>query len=191
MKLIMITIVFFFIGTISVCAHPEFQRYSREVSGRAINCSMCHKHSDGPDGLKPGQIGSLTPDELNDLGLARQAFKPGNKATNPILNEFGNLMLNDLGKEKILALRQHPELLSAALSKTSDLDGDGITDAEEYQDGTHPLISLDGRPGKLFKNNLRKNWFHILMISLATGLGLFGLQNALFWLSSKMDKDQS
>lgn len=166
-------------------AHPEFQRYSRENSGRPINCAMCHVHSDGPEGLKPGQIGSLNQDELNLLGLARQAFKPGSGATSPILNEFGNAMLNDLGKEKIIALKQNPERLAAALSKTSDLDNDGISDTEEFLDGTNPLNSMDGHPWKLFVNNLRKNKFHILMIILATGLGMYGLQNMLLWLSLK------
>jgi hypothetical protein len=171
-------------------AYPEFQRYSKNTSGRSINCSMCHMHSDGPDGLKPGQIGSLNPDELKVLGMARQAFKPGSHAKSPILNEFGNVMLNDLGKEKIAFLRQKPELLAKELSKTSDLDSDGITDAEEFVDGTHPLNSLDGRPWKLFKNNFNKNWFHILMMVLATTAGLYGLHNALLWLAIKAGKEK-
>jgi len=190
MKQIILFALILFIWSSSAAAHSEFQRYSKEVSGRAVNCAMCHLHSDGPEGLKPGQIGSLTQDELNSLGLARQAFKPGSGAQSPILNEFGNLMLNDLGKEKILVLKQHPELLGESLSKTSDLDGDGILDAEEFKDGTHPLNSLDGLPGKLFKNNLIKNWFHIVMIMLATGMGLYGLQNALYWLTHKIEKEK-
>lgn len=171
-------------------AHPEFQRYSKGVSGRSVNCAMCHMHSDGPEGLKPGQIGSLNQDELNVLGLARQALQPGAKARSPVLNEFGNSILNQLGKEKILKLRQSPEFLTASLSKTSDLDGDGISDVEEFKDGTHPLNSLDGHPWKLFKNNLGKNWFDILMIVLATASGLYGLQNALIWLSTKARREE-
>jgi hypothetical protein len=190
MRLLLTAVLLNFIFAGLALAHPEFQRYSKSVSGRSINCSMCHMHSDGPDGLKPGQTGSLTSEELNNLGLARQALAPGAGAKNPILNEFGNLMLNDLGKEKIMTFRDHPELLALALSKTSDLDDDGITDAAEYLDGTHPLNSLDGKPLKLFRNNLAKNWFHILMMVLATGFGLYGLQHALIWLAIKTNKDK-
>ncbi len=184
-SLFFLTVVF----STTVFAHPEFQRYSKSVSGRSVNCAMCHTHSDGPEGIKPDQIGSLSQEGLNALGLARQAYKPGWGGKSPILNEFGNLILNDLGKEKILMLKQKPELLAEALSKTSDLDDDGITDAQEYKDGTHPLNSMDGNPWKLFKNNLIKNRFHILMIILATGTGLFGLYNTILWLSIKTGKE--
>lgn len=190
MRLFVIIISATFIQAAPAFAHPEFQRYSKEVSGRSVNCAMCHRHSDGPEGLKPGQIGSLDQDELNALGLARQALKPGAVVKSPILNEFGNSILSQLGKDKISELRQRPELLTGFLSKTSDLDGDGIPDAEEFKDGTHPLNSLDGHPGKLFKNNLGKNWFDILMIILATGSGLYGLQNMLLWLSIKARREE-
>ncbi len=169
-------------------AYPEFQRYSKEVSGRPINCAICHTHSDGPEGLKAGQIGSLNEEEKNALGLARQAFKPGNSAKSPVLNDFGNKVLNDLGKEKLMELRNNPQLLASALAKTSDLDKDGIPDAEEFLDGTHPLNSLDGHPWKLFVNNLSKNSFHIIMMVLATACGLFGLYNALLWLGVKASR---
>ena len=190
MKIFIAVILLTVINLSPAFAHPEFQRYSKSVSGRSVNCAMCHLHSDGPEGIKPGQIGSLTPDELNALGLARQALKPNAGVKSPILNEFGNSILNQLGKEKILELKQHPELLPQALSKTSDLDGDGIPDAEELKDGTHPLNSLDGLPWKLFKNNLVKNWFHIMMIILATSFGLYGLHHALLWLSMKARREE-
>ena len=183
----------FLIALVSVSqayAYSNFQKYSKKVSGRPINCAMCHINPDGPKGLKYGQIGSLNKEELKALGRARQAFKPGTDVKSPILNDFGNSILHQLGKEKILMFREHPELLSAALSKTSDLDGDGITDAEEFEDGTHPLNSLDGKPWKLFKNNLKKNRFHIFMLFLATALGLFGLSNMLLWLSSRLKKEE-
>lgn len=171
-------------------AYPEFQRYSRDVSGRSVNCSMCHLHPDGPEGLKPGQIGSLDQDQLNELGLARQAFKPGNNAKSPILNEFGNHLLNDIGKEKLLIIKQRPEMLEQNISQTSDLDGDGILDAQEFMDGTHPLNVFDGHPWKLFKINLQRNWFHLTMIVIATALGLYGLQNLLYWFSLRMRKEK-
>lgn len=178
------------LGISSAVAYPEYQRYSKAASGRAVNCAMCHTHSDGPDGLKPGQIGSLNEEELNQLGLARQALEPGFAGKSPILNEFGNEVLKTVGKNKLAEFKQKPELLTEALIKTSDLDGDGIPDFEEYEDGTHPLNSLDGHPWKLFKNNVKKNAFHIVMLLLATGFGLFGLSNLLQWLSIKADRDR-
>ena len=171
-------------------AHPEFQRYYKEASGRSVNCGMCHMHSDGPEGVKSGQIGSLGQDDLNALGLARQALEPGAGLKSPLLNEFGNAILNDLGKNKIGEFKQRPELLAGALPKARDLDEDGITDVEEFLDGTHPLNSLDGRPWKLFKHNVVKNRFHLFMIVLATAFGFFGLKSAIAWLSSKARNEE-
>jgi len=188
MKIFLVSAIFFIVFLEYAFAHPEFQRYSKSTSGRSVNCAMCHTHSDGPEGLKPGQIGCLNENELNALGLARQAFKPGTGVKSPLLNEFGNLILNELGKEKIMVFKQKPELLAGSLSKTSDLDADGILDTDEFRDGTHPLNALDGHPWKLFKNNIIKNWFDIFMMILATGFGLFGLYNAILWLSSKAER---
>lgn len=190
MRISFFILFFIFVMVSGASAYPEFQRYSKEISKRPINCSMCHMHPDGPEGLKPGQIGSLDEEGLKQLGIARQAFQPGMDVENPILNKFGNLLLKTLGKQKLSELRQKPEFLADSLSKTSDLDSDGITDAQEFKDGTHPLNSLDGLPLKLFKNNFKKNWFHILMMVLATGFGLYGLQNALHWLAIKARKDK-
>ena len=189
MRPLLLILVLALLGVSSAAAYPEFQRYSKAASGRTVNCAMCHTHSDGPDGLKPGQIGSLDPEALNDLGLARQAFEPGFAGKSPILNEFGNGVLKAVGKNKLTELKQKPELLADALDKTSDLDGDGITDRDEFKDGTHPLNSLDGHPRKLFMNNVRKNAFHIFMLFLATGFGLFGLSNLLHWLAVKTDRE--
>src|SRR5690606_36294646 len=43
-------------------AHPEFQAYVQQNAPRNVDCAMCHAHPDGPEGPKPGQIVSLTPD---------------------------------------------------------------------------------------------------------------------------------
>lgn len=188
MRMTIAFVLFFLMSVQTLWSYPEFQRYSKSVSGRFVNCAMCHRHSDGPEGVKTGQIGSLSSDELNALGLARQALKPGNTAKSPILNEYGNAILNQLGRDKLQQLRQNPAYLPPALSNTSDLDGDGIPDVAEFLDGTDPLNSLDGHPWKLFKNNLIKNSFHLAMIILATGLGLYGLFNLLLWLGVKARK---
>ncbi len=178
------------VGTMGyVQAYPEFQQEIRKISGRSINCSMCHVHPDGPQGLKHGQIGGLTGEENSALGAARQAFKPGVNVNSPILNPFGNKMVYDLGREKIIQLKTQPALLFETLLPESDIDGDGISDADEIKDGTHPVNALDGLPQKLFIYNFTKNGFHILMMVLATGTGLFGLYNLLLWLSIKVKKE--
>jgi len=42
-------------------AHPEYLQYFKKESGRPINCSMCHMDPEGPEGIKPDQIGGLSP----------------------------------------------------------------------------------------------------------------------------------
>jgi hypothetical protein len=162
-------------------AHPEFQIFVQQNSSRNVDCAMCHAHPDGPDGLKPGQIGSLSHEEIAQLQDARAAFDPGHVVDNPLLNAFGNSLVEQLGKRKLLELRQHPEQLPDAIGYTSDIDGDGIPDAEEYLAGTHPVDPQHGDPWRLFVINMRRNAFHIVMLVLATAAGLFGLNNLLRW----------
>lgn len=162
-------------------AYPEFQMWVQQNSGRNVNCAMCHMHPDGPEGVKPGQIGSLNAEELQRLNQARAAFEPGQPIDNPILNEFGDEIIHQLGKTKFLTLRQNPERLAAALNPASDLDGDGLPDAREYREGTHPLDPNHGNPWALFVNKATALRFHIIMLALATVLGLFGLNNLLRW----------
>lgn len=159
-------------------AYPEFETYVEKVSGRYINCAMCHTHPDGPEGLKPGQIGSLTQEQMQQLNRARGAFEPGQRIDSPILNAFGDHIINELGKTKFLQLRMEPEELAAILPKDSDLDRDGIPDVDEYMDGTDPLDAQHGAPARLFFVNLQRKWFHLAMLIAATISGLFGL-NAL------------
>lgn len=175
---------FFFCGLALVLAqsaqaHPEFQRYIQENSGRTVSCTMCHLHPDGPEGPKPGQIGSLSIQQLDQLNQARAAFEPGQNLENPLLNEFGNRILNELGKAQILTLRQTPAELAQALNPDVDTDGDGIPDARELVAGTNPVDPQHGEPWKLFWINMRRRAFHVTMILLATLLGLYGLNNLL------------
>lgn len=163
-------------------AHPEFQAFSKQHSGRGVNCAMCHANADGPDGLKPGQIGRLTPKELERLNKARAAFQPGADVDSPILNAFGNHIVNTLGKERLLTFRKNPAGLAAALGNTSDLDSDGISDAQEYLDGTHPLDAHSGAPGKLLLHNLRLNAMHVVLLGVAIAFALFGIRHLLRWL---------
>jgi hypothetical protein len=97
---------------------------------------------------------------------------------NPVLNHFGDDIIRQLGKTRFLQFRMEPENLAGALDPNSDLDGDGIPDVDEYTVGTHPLDPRHGDPWMLFLNNLRHRWFHVAMLLVATGLGLYGL-NAL------------
>jgi hypothetical protein len=169
-------------GAAKCYAYPEFQLFVQKTSGRNVNCAMCHAHPDGPDGLKPGQVGSLDVEGIERLNRARAAFQPGEKVESPILNEFGNHIINVLGKQKFLELRQEPQNLGEALGNESDLDDDGIPDAQEFLMGTHPLDAQSGAPLRLFLHNLNLYRFHIVMMALATGTGLFGLNNLLHGL---------
>jgi len=160
-------------------SYPEFQTFIEAQSGRNVNCAMCHAHADGPEGLKPGQIGSLTPLQMEALGKARAAFAPGEAVDSPILNEFGNHIIQVLGKQQFLQIRQEPAKLAEALGTESDLDGDGLPDVREYLEGTLPTDPNHGDPWALFFINLKRSWFHVVMVGLATVAGLWGLQNLL------------
>lgn len=160
-------------------AYPEFQQHINKTSGRSVNCALCHAHSDGPEGAAPGQIGKLTPAELTELGRARAAFNPRAKPQSPILNAFGNHLIDSLGKTRFLELRLTPGELANNLPAASDLDHDGIADAVELATGTHPLLKSDGRPWLLFKANFAANWGQILLMLGATVFGLWGLKHLL------------
>ena len=176
--LVRVTILFALVAG-SVDAYPEFQQYINKTSGRTVNCAMCHAHSDGPEGNAPGQIGKLTTAEQTELGRARAAFNPGAKPKSPILNAFGNHIIDSIGKTKFLELRLTPGELAAQLPQDSDLDNDGISDAVELATGTHPLLNTDGLPWLLFKVNFARNWGQIVLILAATVLGLWGLKHIL------------
>jgi hypothetical protein len=160
-------------------AYPEFQAFVVKHSGRPINCALCHTHKDGPEGTAPGQIGQLSPAELERLGRARAAFEPGTRVDSPILNPFGNHIIQQVGKKRFLEFRVAPEQLAAALASDSDLDHDGIPDAREYLDGTHPLNKSDGHPWLLFQTNVQRNMLPLLLALAATALGLYGLTHLL------------
>lgn len=163
----------------TVQAYPEFQKQIAQSSGRTVNCALCHAHSDGPEGTAPGQIGHLTPDGQAELGRARAAFNPGGGVKSPILNAFGNHLINSLGKKQFLELRVTPAELPNRLPADSDLDQDGITDVVELRTGTHPLMKSDGLPWLLFKANFSNNLGQILLMLAATVLGLWGLRHLL------------
>lgn len=174
-------------GTAAACllvcsaawSYPEFQRFIEAESGRNVNCAMCHAHPDGPEGLKPGQIGSLTPQQMEALGKARAAFEPGQEVHSPILNAFGNHIIQVLGKQQFLQIRQEPAKLAGALGEESDLDGDGLSDAHELLAGTLPTDPTHGDPWALLFINLKRRWFHVVMVGAATVVGIWGLSNLL------------
>lgn len=160
-------------------AHPEFQRSIVTRTHRSVNCAYCHTSADGPEGTAQGQIGRLTAAELDQLGRARAALKPGSGVESPILNAFGNHILNSVGKARVLELRLAPEQLGGALPAESDLDRDGISDVQEYHDGTHPLLDSDGDPWRLFAFGFRRNATQLTLALCATILGLYGLRHLL------------
>ena len=163
-------------------AYPEFEVWVERSSGRYVNCALCHTHPDGPEGVKPGQIRSLDRAALERLNRARAAFEPGQEVDSPILNDFGDHIMEELGKRRFLEIRTtDPGELVEALGTESDLDGDGIPDATEYAEGTHPLDPRHGAPRRLLAENLGRHWFDILMIALATAFGVWGLGHLLGW----------
>lgn len=164
-------------------AYPEYQKWVQKESGRSVSCAMCHAHPDGPEGVKHGQIGSLTPAEFEALGRARIAFEPGQKIDSPILNAFGNRIIEAAGKKKFMALRDRPEDLGKLLGD-SDLDGDGLSDAREYRDGTDVLNPHHGAPWALLAINLRRFGVHLGLLVLATMAGLYGLNHLFRWFGT-------
>lgn len=161
-------------------AYPEYQKWVQKNSGRTVSCALCHAHPDGPEGVKHGQIGSLTPAQMEALGRARTAFEPGQKVTSPILNDFGNRIMEAAGKKKVLALRDDPAKLAPLLG-ASDLDRDGLADAREYLEGTDPLNPHHGDPWALGLINLQRYGIHLALLVIATLLGLWGLGHILRW----------
>ncbi|MGA7617464.1 MAG: hypothetical protein WBX15_20050 [Thermoanaerobaculia bacterium] len=163
-------------------AYPEFQTWISKHSGHSVDCAMCHVNPEGPEGLGEGQIRGLDRQELERLNDARAAFQPGIRIDSPILNEFGNRIIERLGRKEFLEIRvTDPGRLVAKYGFESDLDGDGIPDAQEYLDGTLPIDPRSGDPWLLFAHNLGRRWLDLLMVILATLCGLFGLNQMLHW----------
>ncbi len=148
-------------------AYPPYQEYSEKNSGKTVSCAMCHTSESGPRGEGPGQIGSLNADELKQLQNARGALAPGQKIENPILNAFGNKIIESLGKKAVVEMQKRPQDLATALGDKSDLDDDGIVDGQEYLDGTDPTNRFHGDPWKLFLVNLDRYKFHVIMAAIA------------------------
>lgn len=183
MRHALLIIVFALLSGLPAHAYPEFQVWIAKQTPRHVNCAMCHAHGDGPDGMKPGQIGSLDPAQLTALNEARQAFKPGQSVSSPVLNAFGNRIIERLGRTEFIALRTRPIDFPKTYGLESDIDGDGIADAQEYLDGTLPTNAHHGAPWALLRHNAQLNWWHIALMILATGFGLYGINNLLAWFA--------
>ena len=163
----------------SSLAYPPFQEFSEKHSGRTVNCAMCHANDSGPQGNDAGQLGSLNAEELKKVNQARTAMQPGVKVDSPILNKFGNQIIYKIGLQKFLQAQANPATLKDLLGIDSDLDGDGISDAQEYLDGTDPLDKFHGDPAKLFFINLDRYRNHIMVAGIATALITYGLLELL------------
>jgi hypothetical protein len=166
-----------------VQAYPEYQREIQSSSQRVVSCAMCHVHPDGPDGVKHGQIGSLGQGEMLLLSQSRGMLEPGPIVDSPILNSFGDHLVSQLGRNRLIAYRSQPAALGAAISQSNDLDGDGVGDARELRDGTDPTDPRHADPGLLFLVNLRRHWFHLVMLAAATVIGLFALSRLFNWFA--------
>ncbi len=164
-------------------AYPEFQRHIQAQAGRVVSCGMCHAHPDGPDGMKHGQIGALGENEMQALARSRNMLEPGQPVDSPILNPFGDYLVGHLGRKRLMAYKLQPAALLAAIDQKHDFDADGIADARELYDGTDPTDPRHGDPWLLFLANVRRYWFHLLMLATATILGLFGLGRLFRWFA--------
>ena len=166
------------LSTSMVYAYPEYQQYLESQlhrTKRTANCAMCHVHENGPVGNEPGQIGALSDEQMKRLSRARQAVEPGADVDSPILNQFGNEIIKELGKKRFVELRAEPAKLGKELSDKSDLDGDGIVDREEYMDVTDPLNQFHGDWAKLLFVNLDRNKHHIALAVVAIMTINYGL----------------
>ena len=164
-------------------AYPQYQQFVEKHSARATNCSMCHVNDNGPIGDGIGQEGSLNKDEQAQLDIARKAMLPGQKVNSPILNKFGNHIIETVGRAKFLQMIANPAQLAPALGDKSDLDSDGIPDSVEFLEGTDPLSKFNGDPWRLFCINLKKNWLDELLTVLAAIAVSYGISHFLRALS--------
>ncbi len=180
-RLVVLAILFasFVICQLPTYSYPEFQAYSEKISGRTVDCAMCHVNAYGPMGDAAGQLGSLSPADIEKVNQVRLAMSPGNKVDSPILNKFGNQIIETLGGQRFIEIKSDPSKLAPALGKSSDLDGDGIPDSTEYLDGTDPLNKYSGNPYLLFFNNFSRYWGHILLAFVAIALIGYGIINLL------------
>lgn len=172
---IFVLMLLLFNCTAPAFAYPAFQRFSEKNSGRTVNCAMCHVNPQGPSGTGYGQLLSLTADELAKVDAARDAAKPGVSVDSPIMNRFGNHIISTLGMETVNDAIGAPELLAKALGDKSDLDGDGISDGQEFLAGTDPLDKFNGEPKLLFFINLSRHKFELLFVAFTIALITFGL----------------
>lgn len=125
---------------------------------------------------------------MKRLNSARGALEAGQNVDSPILNKFGNEIIKAIGKKKFVQLKGDPSKLFDALPGKSDLDGDGIPDAQEYMDGTDTLNKFHGDPGKLFFVNLSRYKLHIVLAIIAVlslNFGLLHLVKGISILQSK------
>jgi hypothetical protein len=88
-----------------------------------------------------------------------------------------------MGRQRLIAYRSQPAVLMAAIDQKHDLDGDSIPDARELRDGTDPTDPRHGDPVLLLIENARRYWFHLVMLSVATVLGLSGLSRLFGWFA--------
>ena len=171
---ILTILVFLCMNMSNAFAFNEFQSFIEQKSKKQLNCAYCHLHTNGPEGNGAGQLGSLSEEE-KQLTAYNQFLKANKEFVNsPILNEFGNYLVKQLGYETIAEAEADPNIIVEKL-KDFDLDKDGISDSEEFLDGTLPNDSLDGNPFKLFINNTKKKCFEICFQILALVLLIISL----------------
>ncbi len=162
----MIAVVFWLTLGSPAYSYPEFQQFAEKKSGKTTNCGTCHANASGPVGKGEGQVGALSAVEMDQLNKARSALEPGQNIDSPILNRFGDLIIKKLGKRKFLENRSNPAKLATDYGMDSDLDDDGVPDAQEYLDGTDPLNKFHADAGKIFIVNLSRYAPHLIAAAI-------------------------
>lgn len=160
----------------AIC-YPPYQAFVEKHSKRTVNCALCHVNENGPVGDGPGQKGSLNAEQLARLNQEHLAMLPGTSVDSPVLNRFGNQIIKSLGRAKFLQTMTDPAQLAVALGDKSDLDGDGISDAREYLDGTDPLNRFHGDPWRMFMVNIDRYKIHLILTAVSVVFVCFGLSD--------------
>lgn len=150
---------------------PPYAKWISKHSKTQVDCSYCHLNSQGPTGSGPGQLGSLTEEQKTKLDTAES----------PILNSFGQSIIKRLGYQSVIDDVGDPQKLADAL-KSSDLDGDGISDGVEMEHGTLANDPESAPWELIWKVRLQRNCGFLLTVLISgclTVIGLIGLSKRL------------
>lgn len=103
-------------------AYPQFADWLSSKSGKQVSCNYCHLNDQGPAGAGPGQIGSLTEQQLSLM----------HTADSPVLNALGQCLLKHLGYEGLKDSLFEPQAILAAV-KVCDKEVGGVSISSQME----------------------------------------------------------